>query len=285
MPATATKSHDRHFDGFKCHLSIDPGAELIDEVAATAGNVADREAVDELLAPVANLPQKPDVFADSAYADGETLEHLDGQGFSVTAKVPPAVGKDGRFSKDDFSVDLGTGTITCPAGQVADIRYGKDGTGRAEFGEACATCPLAERCTTNKQGRSVNVHRNESVLQRHKVAQQAKEWKERYKSTRPKVERKIAHMVRKPWGGRKARIRGLARVSSDLVTRAAVVDFARLGVLGVRWDGATWSAGRRRRALLQHPVALNSPASPTFAPKRARRRLMKARWPMITSSG
>jgi IS5 family transposase len=243
MPATATKSHDRHFDGFKCHLSIDPGAELIDEVAATAGNVADREAVDELLAPVANLPQKPDVFADSAYADGETLEHLDGQGFSVTAKVPPAVGKDGRFSKDDFSVDLGTGTITCPAGQVADIRYGKDGTGRAEFGEACATCPLAERCTTNKQGRSVNVHRNESVLQRHKVAQQAKEWKERYKSTRPKVERKIAHMVRKPWGGRKARMRGLARVSSDLVTRAAVVNFARLGVLGVRWDGATWVGG------------------------------------------
>ena len=237
------KSHDRHFDGFKGHFSIDPCSELIDEVAGTAGNVADREAVDDLLAPVADLPEKPEVFGDSAYADGETLEHLEGQGFPVTAKVPPAVGRDGRYSKDDFSLDLGTGTVTCPAGQTANIRYGKDGTGRAEFGEACAVCPLAERCTTNKAGRSVNIHRNEQVLQRHKAAQEAEEWKERYKSTRPKVERKIAHLVRKPWGGRKARMRGLARICGDLVTRAAAVNFARLGVLRVHWDGAAWVAG------------------------------------------
>ena len=138
---------------------------------------------------------------------------------------------------------MGTGTVTCPAGQTANIRYGKDGTGRAEFGGACAICPLAARCTTNKEGRSVNVQRNEAVLQRHKAAQEATEWKERYKSTRPKVERKIAHMVRKPWGGRKARMRGLARVVSDLVTRAAVVNFDRLSVLGVHWDGAAWVAG------------------------------------------
>jgi hypothetical protein len=53
----------------------------------------------------------------------------------------------------------------------------------------------------NKQGRSVDVHRKEAVLQRHKAAQQAEEWKQRYKSARPKVERKIAHLVRKPWAG------------------------------------------------------------------------------------
>ena len=236
------KSHDRQFDGFKCHLSVDPGSELIDEVAATAGNVADREAVDDLLAPVADLPEKPEVFGDSAYADGGTLEDLEGQGFEVTAKVPPAVGKEGRFSKDDFTIDLGAGAVTCPAGQAADIRYSKDGSGRAEFGAACATCPLAGRCTTNKEGRTVTVHRNEAVLQRHKAAQQATEWKQRYKSTRPKVERKVAHVVRKPWGGRKARMRGLARVFGDLVTRAAAVNFDRLAVLGVHRDGGAWVA-------------------------------------------
>ena len=165
------KSHNRHFDGYKGHFSIDPASELIDEVAATAGNVADREAVDDLLAPVADLPEKPEVFGDSAYADGGTLEHLEGQGFPVTAKVPPAVGKDGRFSKDDFTIDLAAGTVTCPAGQAADIRYLKDGSGRAEFGGACATCALAGRCTTDKQGRSVDVHRKEAVLQRHKHQQ------------------------------------------------------------------------------------------------------------------
>lgn len=33
------KSHDRRFDGYKAHLSVDPDSELIDEVIVTAGNV------------------------------------------------------------------------------------------------------------------------------------------------------------------------------------------------------------------------------------------------------
>ncbi len=58
-----------------------------------------------------------------------------------------------------------------------------------------------------------------------------------------KVERKVAHLVPKRWGGRKARMRGLARVFGDLVTRAAVVNLDRLGALGVHWDGGAWVAG------------------------------------------
>jgi hypothetical protein len=45
------KSHDRKFDGFKTHLSIDPDSELIDQVAVTAANAAGHDAVDDLLAP------------------------------------------------------------------------------------------------------------------------------------------------------------------------------------------------------------------------------------------
>jgi len=237
------KSHDRHFDGFKAHISVDPDSELVDEVAVTAGNVTDRGPVDELLAPVAGLTEKPVIFGDSAYADGETLQRLEGQGFDVMAKVPPAANKDGRYSKDDFTIDLGTGTVTCPAGQTVDVRFGDDGAGLASFGDACATCPLAERCTTNKAGRTVSVHRHEQVLQAHKADQRSPEWQEAYKGTRPKVERKIGHMVRKPWGGRRARARGARRVVTDVVTRAAAVNFARLHVLGVHWDGAAWAAG------------------------------------------
>ncbi len=237
------KSHDRHFDGFKCHVSVDPDSELVDEVTVTPGNVADRGPVDELLCPVAEMADKPVIFADSAYADGETLDRLEGQGFKVMAKVPPAVNRDGRFTKDDFSIDLGTSTVTCPAGQTAGIRFGDDGAGQAGFGKACAACPLAERCTTNKAGRTVTVHRHEEVLQEHKADQASPEWQGAYKRTRPKVERKIGHMVRKPWGGRKARARGAARVATDVVARAAAVNFARLAVLGVHWNGAAWAAG------------------------------------------
>src|SRR5207245_595538 len=115
------KSHDRHFDGYKTHVSIDPDSELIDEVTVTAGNVADRDPIVELLAPVADLDDKPVVFGDSAYADGDTLQRLEGQGFEMMAKVPPAVSRNGRFSKDDFIIDLDDDTVTCPAGETAEI--------------------------------------------------------------------------------------------------------------------------------------------------------------------
>ena len=237
------KSHNRQFDGYKLHVSIDPDSELIDEVTSTPANSPDRAPVDDLLEPVADLDEKPVVFGDSAYADGETLDRLESRGFEVVAKVPPASNKKGLFSKDDFRVDLGAGTVTCPAGQTTEVRFAEDGSGTANFAGACATCPLAARCTTNKAGRTITVHRHEEILQAHKAEQATPTWQERYKSTRPKVERKIGHMVRKVWGGRKARVRGSARVLTDVVTRAATVNLARLDVLGVRWDGARWAAG------------------------------------------
>jgi hypothetical protein len=55
------------------------------------------------------------------------------------------------------------------------------------------------------------------------------------------VERKIAHLARRLWGGRNARCRGLARIATDVDTRAAAVNLARLAVLGVRFDGGVWT--------------------------------------------
>ena len=96
------KSHDRRFDGYKTHLSIDPDSELIDETAVTAANAADHDAVDDLLAPVARMPDKPDVFADSAYADGDNLVPPGRPGFQGDGQGPrrPRPGRpllQGRF--------------------------------------------------------------------------------------------------------------------------------------------------------------------------------------------
>jgi len=237
------KSRNRQFDGFKTHVSIDPDSELIDEVAATAGNVSDRDAVDELLAPVAEWEDKPEVYGDCAYADGDTLNELEGKGFEVRAKVPPASNKKGRFSKDQFIIDFADETVICPAGQVAEIDFDENGGGVARFGKICATCPLASQCTTNKGGRNITIHPYEELLQAHKAEQQDPDWQRAYKDNRPKVERKIGHMTRRQWGGRKARTRGLRRIITDVLTRAAATNLSRLHVLGVRWDGAAWAAG------------------------------------------
>jgi hypothetical protein len=236
------KSRNRQFDGFKTHLSIDPDSELIDEVVVTAANAADHDPIDDLLAPVADCTDKPVIFGDCAYADAETLAHLEDQGFEVRARVPPAVGRDGRYSKDDFAIDLAAGTVVCPAGRVAAIRPGGDGSGTASFKPYCATCPLAQDCTKSAEGRSITIHRHEEILQAHKAQQQSAEWQRDYTGTRPKVERKIGHFVSVLWGGRKARTRGRRRVATDVDTRAAAVNFARLCVLGLHWDGNHWAA-------------------------------------------
>jgi IS5 family transposase len=64
------KSHNRRFDGYKAHTSVDPDSELIDEVVVTPANAPDRDAVDDLLATHADSGDKPSVVGDSAYADG-----------------------------------------------------------------------------------------------------------------------------------------------------------------------------------------------------------------------
>jgi len=50
------------------------------------------------------------------------------------------------------------------------------------------------------------------------------------------------HFVRKPWGGRKARVRGKQRIATDADTRAAGLNWARLGVLGVTFARGKWTA-------------------------------------------
>lgn len=235
------KSRNRRFDGYKAHLSVDPDSELIDDVVVTPANTHDADAVDDLLADHAEAQDKPTVMGDSAYAGPDTIADLEDDGFAVIAKVPPATNRDGRYTKDDFSVDIDAGTVTCPAGQTVTIRFARDHSGRADFGGHCAGCPLRERCTSSPKGRSIRTHRQEALLQRAKAAQATPEWQHAYRSTRPKVERKIAHFVRAGWGARRARVRGVKRVTTDAVTRAAAVNWARLATVGIVFTDGRWA--------------------------------------------
>lgn len=236
------KSQNRRFDGYKTHASIDPDSELIDEVAVTPANTPDRDAVDDLLAPSAADDDKPEVVGDSAYADGDTRDRLAKRGYEVRAKVPPTRNRGGRFTKDQFDVNLEDCTVTCPAGVSVTITPARRGGGKASFAGHCAACPLRKGCTAARRGRSITIHRHEALLQAARAEQATPEWAERYRSDRPIVERKLAHLTRRLWGGRKARCRGLARVATDIDTRAAAVNLARLAMLGVRFNGATWTA-------------------------------------------
>jgi hypothetical protein len=260
------KSRARTFDGYKAHLAVDPDDELITNITVTPANAADRDVVDDLLDesdPAGEHPSDDDgddpsdddgsvgedggsgpdpvvVFGDSAYADGATLDRLAEAGHQVFAKVPPVRNAKG-YSKDEFSINTDAGTVDCPAGHTAPIRARRGGGGLARFTPWCAGCPLRAACTTARSGRVITIHPHEARLQQAKAAQQDPDWQQTYRSTRPTVERKIAHFSRRPWGGRHARCRGRARILTDVLTRAGAVNLARLAVRGLHFTPGGWA--------------------------------------------
>ena len=96
-------------------------------------------------------------------------------------------------------------------------------------------CPLASRCTSAQAGRTVTITAYEQELAAARTRQADPDRAADYRATRPKVERKLAHLVRRRPGGRRVRVRGLAKVTADFSLLAAAVNLARLGVLGLHW--------------------------------------------------
>ena len=83
------------------------------------------------------------------------LARLENAGIDAKCKTQPPHAPGGRFTKADFYIDLPAGEVTCPAGEVAAIRFDKHGGGSAHFAPHCATCPLAPECTKSAAGRTI----------------------------------------------------------------------------------------------------------------------------------
>jgi hypothetical protein len=247
------KTNHRGFDGYKGHAAVDPDSEIITAVAVTPANTGDAEPVADLIGDLthpdpADLPDAGDdiaaVYGDSAYGAGDVLEQLETAGIEAMTKVQPAVAPGGMFTKDQFDINLHAQTITCPNGitiPIKVVRGNKKMAGQAEFGLRCRTCPLVEMCTKSKTGRRITISRHEARLSAARARQNDPEWKADYRATRPKVERKLAHLVRRRHGGRRARMRGTARIAADFALLAAAVNLTRLATLGLAHTRSGWT--------------------------------------------
>jgi Transposase DDE domain/Transposase domain (DUF772) len=259
------KTSARGFDGYKGHASVEPDSELILATAATAGNVGDAAAAPELLAELVARVEgdpsaatagsdagdpaagTPTVYGDSAYGTGPLLASLHTAGIDPRVKIQAAVAPKGHFTKDQFQIDLVAGTVTCPARRTAPILYSADPDnrhhGQARFGPACTACPLRGQWTSAAAGRTVTITAYEHELAAARICQADPVRAADYRATRPKVERKLAHLVRRRHGGRRVRVRGLVKVAADFSLLAAAVNLARLGVLGLHWSPSDgWAA-------------------------------------------
>jgi hypothetical protein len=267
------KTSHRGFDGYKGHIAVDPDSEIITATSVTAGNSGDAEAAEGLIADL--LPDDQDsagtgaggqetdltpagpgtagegssqaaVYGDAAYGSGELVERVEDAGIYNGIKVQPPPAVKDHFPKDRFAIDLDSQAVTCPAGITVPIRAsGRDRhAGEARFGAACRACPLAAQCTTAKGGRSITIGPHEARLAAARICQADVAWRADYRATRPKVERKIGHLMRRRHGGRRARVRGRLKVATDFALLAAAVNLARLAVLGVTGNDGNWAAAR-----------------------------------------
>jgi hypothetical protein len=273
------KTAARGFDGYKGHIAIDPDSEIITATTVTAGNVGDGSVADELVAdvlaaptahtssddepaspgatepaivvsqgeaqktpPAPPTPPPAEIYGDASYGTAEFVEKIEGAGAEANVKVQAPAAPAGRFTKDDFCVDLTNNTVRCPAGLLVVIRPSttSEGTRLASFGVPCTNCTLRSQCTDGKEGRTIRIHPKEATLHRARTRQRDPAWKARYRAIRPKVERKLAHLMQRRHGGRRARVRGRVRVMHDFSLLSAAHNLKRLATLGVHHAGGTW---------------------------------------------
>jgi DDE family transposase/transposase-like protein DUF772 len=249
------KTVSRGFDGYKGHVAADPDSEIITNTTVTPGNAGDASVaeslIDDLITDyeVAQDTDEPDdqavnaqVYGDAAYGTGEFQEVLDDHDIDSFCKTqPPSPPSSGLFAKDAFGIDLDDDTVTCPNEITVKIRRGLDGRGLAYFADACVTCPLRDQCTTSPAGRTVQVTAHEATLAQARDRQADPAWKADYRATRPKIERKIGHLMRRRHGGRRARVRRLTKVDADFNLLAAAHNLARLTTLGLTHTPTGWT--------------------------------------------
>ncbi len=252
------KTRARGFDGYKGHVAVDPDSEIITDTTVTAGNAGDATVAEELISDLLNNDNNDNngdndgdgdgdgdgeakVYGDSAYGTGEFQQRLDDADIASGCRTQPPTAPGGLFAKDRFTVDLDNDTVTCPNDITVVIRRSANGAGTAYFAEHCTNCPLRTRCTNATGGRTISVQRHEAALTRARTRQADPAWRADYRATRPKVERKLSHLMRRRHGGRRARVRGQLKVDADFNLLAAATNLARLAIIGLRSTPTGWA--------------------------------------------
>ena len=224
------KSRSEYRDGYKAHIAIEPETGLVTKAILTRANLADGPTGVELL-----TDEDPGlmVLGDTAYASGDTLAALRRNRHRAAIKPwPMKTPVPGGFDRDDFVVDHDASTATCPAGQVVKIMPSLTAT----FGVRCRGCALRGRCTTAKDGRSLELTPHDKELVALRASWRRGEYAEEYRRFRPMVERSLAWLVAD--GHRRVRFRGVEKNQLGFSLRSAAINLRRLVNLGLAHDGS-----------------------------------------------
>ena len=250
------KSSSRRFDGHKAAVVVDTDSQLITAVDVLPGNAADDLGALELV-------EASEASAGDTGGGGPWVMLRTGaailarpsptRGRRLVAKAP---GRPNRthFPKDDFRIDLESGSCTCPAGNVTRTmlptrkRNGHLDRTYSFFrfdAAVCGACPLRPQCVAAGPGtgRTVRLHPQETLLQQAHALQQSEAFTE-YRRRRVVVEHRLARLVQ--LGIRQSRYFGRAKTLFQLYLAATVANLtlvaAKVGMTGETGSGPSSSS-------------------------------------------
>jgi IS5 family transposase len=230
------KSPEARRDGYRAHVAAEPGTGLITDEQLTRAAGAQNSDAAVAGQMIAREAEPAEVYGDSAYGTGDLRAALAGHQLVIKpGPLKPAV--EGGFTTDDFTVDEAAGTVTCPAGITRRITARR----AVIFGAACRACPLRQRCTTARDGRTLHLHQHDALLRGARADWAARPvLRESYRKHRPNVERVISQIASR--GGRriKLRYRGTARNNAWLKRRTAALNLRNLIRRGLTRQHGTW---------------------------------------------
>jgi hypothetical protein len=233
------KSRENRRDGYRAHAVACPQTGIItaEELTQAAGQDNSDAAVAARL--LAGEGEPAEVYGDTAYGTGDLRAALGQAGHHAVIKPGPLKPPvKGGFTIDDFTADETAGTVTCPAGVTRPISARRNVT----FGAACRGCPLRARCTTAKDGRSLDLHPHDAILRAARTAWAAQpSLRADYRTYRPNVERVISQIASR--GGRRLKLRylGTARNNAWLKNRTAALNLRTLISRGLTRENRTWA--------------------------------------------
>lgn len=216
------KSKSKRFNGYKGHVACDLDTELILACGVTPANRPELEAVPALQADIERRPDRNAIgqlSIDRGYINSPLASEVFARGGEVLCK--PWVARNGTmFRKRDFTINMRSRIVTCPAGQVESFIPGHV----VEFNPAaCAQCPLRAKCTSaaTGAGRTLAIAHDEPLQHRLRKLVASPTGRQRLRE-RVKVEHVLAHLSRKQ--GPRARYLGVRKNVFDLRRHAAVVN-------------------------------------------------------------
>jgi transposase len=251
--ATHLRQRDGVRLGYQDHYIVDGGKAriILGVLVAPAEVPEDYPAYDLLWRARFRWHLRPrQATGDKAYGTVALVRALEEQGVRAYMPLPEYASRDPLFGKLDFTYEVAHDRYICPGGSpLAFARLMKGERLRIYRADAatCNQCPLKDRCTESRRGRTVTRSYDEAYLDRVRAYHETAAYQKALRKRGVWVEPLFAEA--KDWHGlRRFRLRRLWRVNTEAVLIAAGQNLKRL--LSWRgWGRRPWPGGAPGLAL------------------------------------